>query len=192
MWLMHSEGERLFKLFILFNSWTDFKNVKDFRFERQQIKTQKYKLENNINKIYWPFFISLNHIFFESHYAPRFFVFLQKLKITRWVALMIQLDVRMRTPRAQEFVVVGGVGWVAVTNYLYPARWGWINMQNKIQTDKPGDFKSLQSFIEHPPGCPQWSRARRVHIWRWVHLRTTPRYPMELSQESSLISFSSH
>ena len=27
-------------------------------------------------------------------------------------------------------------------------------MQNKIQTDKPGDFKSLQSFIEHHPGCP--------------------------------------
>ena len=27
-------------------------------------------------------------------------------------------------------------------------------MQNKIQTDKPGDFKNLQSFIEHPPRCP--------------------------------------
>ena len=37
-----------------------------------------------------------------------------RIKQTRWVALMIQLG---------EFV--GGV--VAYTNYLYPARWGWIN-----------------------------------------------------------------
>ena len=39
-------------------------------------------------------------------------------------------------------------------------------MQNRSKTDKSGDFKSLQSFIEQPPGCPQWSRARRVHIER--------------------------
>ena len=43
----------------------------------------------------------------------------QKGFITRWVALMIQLG---------KFV--GGVGgcWVADTNYLYPARSGWINI----------------------------------------------------------------
>ena len=38
---------------------------------------------------------------------------------TRWVALMIQLE---------KFVGGGGVGGVADTNYLYPARWGWINI----------------------------------------------------------------
>ena len=36
---------------------------------------------------------------------------------TRKVALMIQLG---------KFV--GGGGVVADTNYLYPARWGWINI----------------------------------------------------------------
>ena len=36
---------------------------------------------------------------------------------TRWVALMIQLG---------KFVDGVG-GWLADTNYLYPARWGWIN-----------------------------------------------------------------
>ena len=40
-----------------------------------------------------------------------------KIRITRWVALMIQLG---------KFF--GGVGWVSDTNYLYSARWGWINM----------------------------------------------------------------
>ena len=39
-----------------------------------------------------------------------------EIYITRWVALMIQLG---------KFV--GGGGGVADTNYLYPARWGWIN-----------------------------------------------------------------
>ena len=43
-------------------------------------------------------------------------------EVTRWVALMIQLG---------KFVgwvwVWGGVVGVADTNYLYPARWGWIN-----------------------------------------------------------------
>ena len=50
---------------------------------------------------------------------------------------MIQLDVRVRTPHAQKFV--GGVGrvvgwWVADTNYLYPASWGWIKntIKNKL------------------------------------------------------------
>ena len=38
------------------------------------------------------------------------------LNTTRWVALMIQLG--------RKFV--GGWGGVADTNYLYPARWGWI------------------------------------------------------------------
>ena len=38
--------------------------------------------------------------------------------ITRWVALMIQLG---------KFMGGGGGGVVADTNYLYPARWGWIN-----------------------------------------------------------------
>ena len=35
---------------------------------------------------------------------------------TRWVALMIQLDVRVRTPRARKFV--GGVGWLTPTTYI--------------------------------------------------------------------------
>ena len=35
---------------------------------------------------------------------------------------MIQLEQQQH----REFVG-GGVGWVADTNYLYPARWGWIN-----------------------------------------------------------------
>ena len=37
---------------------------------------------------------------------------------------MIQLEQQQHG----EFVVgwVGWVGWVADTNYLYPARWGWI------------------------------------------------------------------
>ena len=46
--------------------------------------------------------------------------------ITRWVAVMIQLDVHVRIPRARKFVG-GWWWWVADTNYLYPARWGWIN-----------------------------------------------------------------
>ena len=45
--------------------------------------------------------------------------------LTRWAALMIQLG---------KFVGGGVVGWwrggVADTNYLYPARWGWINYEH--------------------------------------------------------------
>ena len=52
---------------------------------------------------------------------------IQFLLITRWVALMIQLEQQQHG----EFVVGwwwgGGGGGVADTNYLYPARWGWIN-----------------------------------------------------------------
>ena len=35
-------------------------------------------------------------------------------------------------PHARKFV--GGVGgfWVADTNYLYPARWGWINFSHQM------------------------------------------------------------
>ena len=40
--------------------------------------------------------------------------------LTRWVALMIQLE------QQQHGEFVGGGGGVAYTNYLYPARWGWI------------------------------------------------------------------
>ena len=41
------------------------------------------------------------------------------MNTTRLVALMIHLG---------KFVGgVGGVGGLADTNYLYPARWGWIN-----------------------------------------------------------------
>ena len=43
-----------------------------------------------------------------------------KLGTTRWVALMIQLG---------KFVGGGSGGVVADTNYLYPARWGWINIK---------------------------------------------------------------
>ena len=46
--------------------------------------------------------------------------------LTRWVALMIQLEVRITTPHARTFV--GGWGGVADTNHLYPAHWGWINL----------------------------------------------------------------
>ena len=44
---------------------------------------------------------------------------------------MIQLEQQQHG----EFVVVGGV---ADTNYLYPARWGWINYKNytTISTNK--------------------------------------------------------
>ena len=48
----------------------------------------------------------------------------RKIVKTRWVALMIQLE------QQQHGEFVGGVvgwWWVADTNYLYPARWGWIN-----------------------------------------------------------------
>ena len=47
------------------------------------------------------------------------------LLLTRWVALMIQFEQQQHG----EFVVgwVGWGGWVADTNYLYPARCGWIN-----------------------------------------------------------------
>ena len=44
-----------------------------------------------------------------------------KLGTTRWVALMIQLG---------KFVGGGSGGVVADTNYLYPARWGWIKNNN--------------------------------------------------------------
>ena len=47
--------------------------------------------------------------------------------MTRWVALMIQLEQQQHG----EFVggVVGVGGWVvAYTNYLYPAHWDWINL----------------------------------------------------------------
>ena len=37
---------------------------------------------------------------------------------------MIQLEQQQHG----EFVVGGGGGGVADTNYLYPARWGWINI----------------------------------------------------------------
>jgi len=46
---------------------------------------------------------------------------------TRWVALMIQLEQQHEQQQYKEFVVVGWWWWVADTNYLYPARWGWIN-----------------------------------------------------------------
>ena len=47
---------------------------------------------------------------------------------------MIQLDVRVRTPHARKFE--GGVvgWWVADTNYLYPASWGWIKNTIKISS----------------------------------------------------------
>ena len=48
------------------------------------------------------------------------------LKKTRWVALMFQLEQQQHG----KFVVVGWWWWVADTNYLYPARWGWINEIN--------------------------------------------------------------
>ena len=42
----------------------------------------------------------------------------------RWVALIIQLEQQQH----EEFVYGGWWGgWVADTNYLYAARWGWIN-----------------------------------------------------------------
>jgi len=48
-----------------------------------------------------------------------------KVDKTRWVALMIQLEQQQHG----EFVCGGWWGgWVADTNYLYPARWGWINI----------------------------------------------------------------
>ena len=50
-------------------------------------------------------------------------------RATRWVALMIQLDVRVRTSRAQKFV--GGVGWLTPTTYIQLAGAG--SMKEKVE-----------------------------------------------------------
>ena len=60
--------------------------------------------------------------------------------MTRWVALMIQLDVRVRTPCARKFV-----GGVADTNYLYTARWGWIKIHHHLHDEH------LHLIVQHVP-----------------------------------------
>ena len=61
---------------------------------------------------------------------------------------MIQLEQQQHG----EFVVVGGV---ADTNYLYPARWGWIKNENMTR----GKTYTVPSF--------QSSFAERVTMHRW-------------------------
>ena len=57
------------------------------------------------------------------------------MDITRWVALMIQLE---------KFVCCGGV--VAYTNYLYPARWGWIKNFKKAKLYKRQVMNLIDKF----------------------------------------------
>jgi len=48
---------------------------------------------------------------------------------TKCVALIIQLDVRVRTPRARKFVGgVGGLGWLTPTTYIQLAGAGSIKL----------------------------------------------------------------
>ena len=61
------------------------------------------------------FFLSFHILFSQKGFTYDFEFLHAFLGNTIWVALMIQLG---------KFV---GGGGVADTNYLYPARWGWIN-----------------------------------------------------------------
>ena len=81
-----------------------------------------------------------------------------RTKYTRWVALMIQLEQQQH----REFVC----GVVADTNYLYPARWGWIKniVSNFRRTDR--EFEVLG------------------HLYRQTYLQQSDLYNNEISGES--------
>ena len=73
---------------------------------------------------------------------------------TRRVALMIQLDVCVRTTPARKFVVVGGgVGWLTPTTYIQLAGAGSIHLLKNLLSKNLGfdrnDIASMQSNCLH-------------------------------------------